>query len=154
MKTWMRANKGFLMFLLLFGVFRTAVADWNPIPSASMRPNLLEGDVVFVNRLAQGIPLATDPTVVYSALLDDRWRGTIYASDLQNPSPYNTYRHPGLPPGPICSPGLASLRAALHPTPTDYLYFVSDANGHSRFATTLKEHNENVTAYRKAHAAR
>lgn len=52
MKTWMRANKGFLMFLLLFGVFRTAVADWNPIPSASMRPNLLEGDVVFVNRLA------------------------------------------------------------------------------------------------------
>ncbi|MDN2712184.1 signal peptidase I [Janthinobacterium sp. SUN118] len=52
MKTWMRANKGFLMFILLFGVFRTAVADWNPIPSASMRPNLLEGDVVFVNRLA------------------------------------------------------------------------------------------------------
>ncbi|MEG2029824.1 MAG: signal peptidase I [Janthinobacterium sp.] len=52
MKTWMRTNKGFLMFLLLFGVFRTAVADWNPIPSASMRPNLLEGDVVFVNRLA------------------------------------------------------------------------------------------------------
>ncbi|MBB5607142.1 MULTISPECIES: signal peptidase I [unclassified Janthinobacterium] len=52
MKPWMRANKGFLMFLLLFGVFRTAVADWNPIPSGSMRPNLLEGDVVFVNRLA------------------------------------------------------------------------------------------------------
>ena len=52
MSKWMRANKGFLMFLLLFGVFRTAVADWNPIPSASMRPNLLEGDVVFVNRLA------------------------------------------------------------------------------------------------------
>ena len=52
MKPWMRANKGFLLFLLLFGVFRTAVADWNPIPSGSMRPNLLEGDVVFVNRLA------------------------------------------------------------------------------------------------------
>lgn len=109
---------------------------------------------VFRNRLAQNIPLATDPTVIYAALLENRWRGTIYASDLQNPSPYNTYRHPGLPPGPICSPGLASLRAALHPTPTDYLYFVSDANGHSRFAATLKEHNENVAAYRKAHAAR
>lgn len=58
MKTnWIRANKGFLMFLLLFGVFRTAVADWNPIPSASMRPNLLEGDVVFVNRLAYNVKL-------------------------------------------------------------------------------------------------
>ena len=104
---------------------------------------------VFRNRLAQNIPLATDPTVIYAALLENRWRGTIYASDLLSPSPYNTYRHAGLPPGPICSPGLASLRAALHPTPTNYLYFVSDANGHSRFATTLKEHNENVAAYRK-----
>jgi signal peptidase I len=55
MKNWMRANKGFLMFLMLFGIFRTAVADWNPIPSASMRPNLLEGDVVFVNRLAYNV---------------------------------------------------------------------------------------------------
>ena len=59
---------------------------------------------VFVNRLAQGMPLATDPTVIYAALLEDRWRGTIYASDLQSPSPYNTYKHTGLPPGPICQP--------------------------------------------------
>lgn len=57
MKNWMRANKGFVMFLLLFGIFRTAVADWNPIPSASMHPNLLEGDVVFVNRLAYNVKL-------------------------------------------------------------------------------------------------
>lgn len=55
MKSWLRANKGFLIFLMLFGLFRTAVADWNPIPSASMRPNLLEGDVVFVNRLAYNV---------------------------------------------------------------------------------------------------
>lgn len=55
MNKWLRANKGFLMFLMLFGIFRTAVADWNPIPSASMRPNLLEGDVVFVNRLAYNV---------------------------------------------------------------------------------------------------
>ena len=105
---------------------------------------------VFVNRLAKSIPLATDPTVIYAALLDNRWRGTIYASDLQSPSPYNTYRHPGLPPGPIANPGMAAFRAAIAPAKTDYLYFVADANGHSRFAATLKSHNENVQAYRKA----
>lgn len=105
---------------------------------------------VFVNRLARDIPLATDPTVIYAALLDNRWRGTIYASDLKNPSPYNTYVHAGLPPGPICNAGMASFRAALSPAQTDYLYFVSDAQGHSRFAASLKEHNDNVNAYRKA----
>ena len=104
---------------------------------------------VFVNRLARGMPLATDPTVIYAALLNDRWRGTIYASDLAFDSPYNTYKHAGLPPGPICNPGVAALKAAIAPAKTEYLYFVSDAGGHSRFATTLKEHNENVEAYRK-----
>ena len=105
---------------------------------------------VFVNRLAKNIPLATDPTVIYAALLEDRWRGTIYASDLKNPSPYNTYVHTGLPPGPIANPGMAAFRAALSPAQTDYLYFVSDAAGHSRFSATLKEHNQNVQSYRKA----
>ena len=105
---------------------------------------------VFVNRLAQGMPLATDPTVIYAALLEDRWRGTIYASDLQSPSPYNTYKHTGLPPGPISNPGIAALKAAMSPTRTDYLYFVSDAAGHSRFSTSLKEHAEQVQAYRQA----
>jgi UPF0755 protein len=105
---------------------------------------------VFVNRLAKGMPLATDPTVIYAALLEDRWRGTIYASDLQSPSPYNTYRHTGLPPGPISNPGTAALRAAIAPAQTDYLYFVSDASGHSRFSAGLKEHAEQVQAYRQA----
>ena len=105
---------------------------------------------VFVNRLAQGMPLATDPTVIYAALLEDRWRGTIYASDLQSPSPYNTYKHTGLPPGPIANPGIAALKAAISPAKTDYLYFVSDAAGHSRFSTSLKEHTEQVQAYRHA----
>jgi UPF0755 protein len=105
---------------------------------------------VFVNRLAKSMPLATDPTVIYAALLDNRWRGTIYASDLQSPSPYNTYKHTGLPPGPISNPGVASLRAALHPTQTDYLYFVSDAAGHTRFSVDLKEHGQQVQAYRQA----
>lgn len=105
---------------------------------------------VFVNRLAKGMPLATDPTVIYAALLDNRWRGTIYRSDLDYDSPYNTYRHAGLPPGPIANPGVAALKAAMHPAETDYLYFVADAAGHSVFSTDLKEHAEQVQAYRRA----
>jgi UPF0755 protein len=109
---------------------------------------------VFVNRLAKNIPLATDPTVIYAALLDNRWRGTIYASDLKSPSPYNTYVHPDLPPGPICNAGMAAFHAALSPAQTDYLYFVSDAAGHSRFAASLKEHNQNVQSYRSKAGSR
>ena len=104
---------------------------------------------VFVNRLTRGMPLATDPSVIYAALLDNRWRGTIYASDLQSDSPYNTYRHPGLPPGPISNPGAAAIRAAMHPAETDYLYFVSDAAGHTRFSVDLKEHAQQVQDYRQ-----
>ncbi len=120
------------------------------VSQASERP-LVAG--VFVNRLARGIPLATDPTVIYAALLDNRYRGTIYASDLLSGSAYNTYRHVGLPPGPICNPGMAALRAAISPAKTDYLYFVSDANGHSRFSATLKEHTAKVEEYRRAERA-
>jgi UPF0755 protein len=109
---------------------------------------------VFVNRLAHEMPLATAPTVIYAALLDGRWRGTIYASDLQSGSPYNTYKHAGLPPGPICNPGVAALRAAISPATTDYLYFVSDAAGHSRFSTDLKQHSKQVQAYREAQKER
>jgi len=105
---------------------------------------------VFENRLAQGMPLATDPSVIYAALLEGRYRGTIYESDLQSPSPYNTYRHPGLPPGPIANPGVAALKAALAPAHTDYLYFVADAQGHSRFSATLAEHDQQVQTYRRS----
>ena len=105
---------------------------------------------VFTNRLAQRMPLATDPSVIYAALLEGRYRGAIYASDLQSESPYNTYRHTGLPPGPICNPGIAALKAAINPTPTDFLYFVADAQGHSRFSATLKEHTQQVEDYRHA----
>jgi len=105
---------------------------------------------VFQNRLARNIPLATDPSVIYAALLEDRYRGTIYESDLKSDSPYNTYRHAGLPPGPICNPGVAALKAAIAPARTDYLYFVADAQGHSRFSATLKEHTQQVQTYRRA----
>ena len=109
---------------------------------------------VFINRLAQGMPLATDPTVIYAALLNGRWRGTIYRSDLQFDSPYNTYLHAGLPPGPIANPGVAALKAAMNPARTDYLYFVADAQGHSVFSRDLKGHTAAVMAYRQAEAAR
>ena len=105
---------------------------------------------VFINRLAHDIPLATDPSVIYAALLENRYRGTIYHSDLQSDSAYNTYRHAGLPPGPICNPGVAALKAAIAPAHTDYLYFVADAQGHSRFSSTLGEHAQQVQQYRRA----
>ncbi len=105
---------------------------------------------VFYNRLAKNMVLATDPTVIYAALLSNRYRGSIYESDLHFDSPYNTYRSPGLPPGPIANPGKASLQAAMHPASTDYLYFVSDNQGHHKFSRTASQHSRNVTAYRKA----
>ena len=105
---------------------------------------------VFVNRLSRDMPLQTDPTVIYAALLAGRWRGTIYRSDLQYDSPYNTYLHRGLPPGPICSPGLAALRAAVHPTVTQNLYFVADRSGHTQFSEGLAEHTQQVQSYREA----
>lgn len=105
---------------------------------------------VFYNRLAQHMALDTDPTVIYAALLANRYRGTIYASDLKYSSPYNTYRNQGLPPGPIANPGKDSLLAAMHPTHTDYLYFVSDNQGHHRFSKSLEEHQRNVAEYRRA----
>lgn len=119
-------------------------------PIAAERPLVAS---VFENRLAKAMPLMTDPSVIYAALLEGRYRGTIYASDLQADSPYNTYRHQGLPPGPICNPGMASLKAAMSPAHTDYLYFVAasaDPSGQSRFSATLEEHAQNVQAYRKA----
>lgn len=108
---------------------------------------------VFVNRMAKNMPLMTDPSVIYAALLQGRYRGTIYESDLQSHSSYNTYQHPGLPPGPICNPGVQSLEAAMHPAQTDYLYFVAagaDPSGQSRFSATLEEHEKDVQAYRRA----
>jgi len=102
---------------------------------------------VFRNRLRVGMPLQCDPTVVYALLRANRWRGTIRKVDLQFDSPYNTYRVAGLPPGPIASPGRASLEAAVHPADVGYLYFVSRNDGTHAFATTLAEHNRNVALY-------
>jgi UPF0755 protein len=120
----------------------TAVDDERPVVAS-----------VFENRLAKSMPLMTDPAVIYGLLLENRWRGTIYQSDLTRNTPYNTYKHKGLPPGPIANPGAKSLRAAMDPAKTDYLYFVAagaNPQGHSLFARTLQEQNQNVAGYRSA----
>jgi UPF0755 protein len=125
-------------------------------PQASERP-LIAG--VFVRRLERGWNLQCDPTVVYAARLGSKSGAVdpvdtpITESELQLDSPYNTYRKPGLPPGPICSPGEASIRAALTPAKGKELYFVSNANGGHVFATTLSDHQRNVKTYRKEVAA-
>jgi peptidoglycan lytic transglycosylase G len=108
---------------------------------------------VFELRLQKGMLLQCDPTVAYAAEMDHLAAVPITESDLNLKSPYNTYVHSGLPPGPICNPGKASILAALHPAPTRYLYFVSNNHGGHHFARTLAEHQRNVARYRKQAAA-
>jgi UPF0755 protein len=107
---------------------------------------------VFHNRLRIGMKLDCDPTTVYAALLDNRYRGTIHRSDLANTSPWNTYQHVGLPPGPIANPGLSSIQAALAPAETPYLYFVAkaDGSGGHNFSESLGEHDAAVAQYQRA----
>jgi UPF0755 protein len=104
---------------------------------------------VYYNRMARHGLLQADPSVIYAELLQGSYTGALHHADMQFNSAYNTYTHPGLPPGPIGNPGKTSLEAAMHPAETDYLYFVSNGNGHHRFARNLEEHNKNVAAYRK-----
>ena len=100
---------------------------------------------VFVNRLRRDMPLQSDPTVIYA--LGDRYTGQLYARDLAVKSPYNTYLHTGLPPTPICLPGLASLRAAVRPDKTRDLYFVATGKGGHHFSRTLAEHDVQLRKY-------
>jgi UPF0755 protein len=105
---------------------------------------------VYYNRLAKNIALDADPSIIYAELLAGAYTGALHHDDMRFDSPYNTYRHAGLPPGPIGNPGKSAMEAAMHPAQSDYYYFVADAQGHHRFARTLEEHNNNVTAYRRA----
>jgi UPF0755 protein len=104
---------------------------------------------VFYNRLERGLPLQCDPTVQYALEAAGRPPAVLTERDLQFDSPYNTYRHPGLPPGPIANPGEASLRSTLAPANSDYLYFVANARGGHFFSSTLAEQNRNVALYRR-----
>lgn len=101
---------------------------------------------VFHNRLIQGMKLQSDPTVIYGL---QNFNGNLVKEDLANPHPFNTYVHPGLPPGPICNPGATAINAALNPAKTTYLFFVADGNGSHVFSTTLQEHNEAVNKYQR-----
>ena len=103
---------------------------------------------VFVNRLRLGMLLQTDPTVIYG--LGDRFDGNLRKRDLQTDTPYNTYTRSGLTPTPIAIPGLASLRAALHPANSTALYFVARGDGSSQFSRTLDEHNQAVNKYQRS----
>jgi len=100
---------------------------------------------VFINRLNVGMPLQTDPTVIYG--MGDRYEGRIRRADLQRDTPWNTYTRPGLPPTPIAAVSRASLEAALHPESHDFYYFVARGDGTSEFAKDLRQHNRNVAKY-------
>lgn len=114
-------------------------------PNPAERP-LVAG--VFYNRLKRGYALQCDPTVQYAMSLAGHPEKNLTGNDLHIDSPYNTYKHRGLPPGPIANPGEASLRAALAPAETEYLYFVANDQGGHFFSKTLAEHNRNVARYR------
>jgi len=118
---------------------------------AAERPEVAS---VYYNRLKIGMALDCDPTTIYAALLDRRYRGVIHRSDLASDNTYNTYTHAGLPPGPIANPGRASLKAALRPAETAYLYFVAkpDGSGSHQFSTDLEAHNRAVEQYRRGHS--
>jgi UPF0755 protein len=118
----------------------TANADERPLVAA-----------VYRNRVKAGMGMQADPTIIYALEKAGRWDGNIHKQDLSFDSPYNTYKYPGLPPGPIASPGKASLQAALAPADVPYLYFVSRNDGTHVFAKTLDEHNRNVQKYQIAY---
>jgi len=107
---------------------------------------------VFVNRLRLGMALDCDPSTIYAALVEQRYRGTIHRSDLDSGNPYNTYRHAGLPPGAITNPGLDAMRAVLAPADTDALYFVlrPDGSGAHQFSSNMTAHQAAVAVYRRA----
>jgi UPF0755 protein len=117
----------------------TAVAEERPLVAS-----------VYYNRLKKKIALDADPSIIYAELLAGTYAGALHHDDMRFNSPYNTYTHANLPPGPIGNPGKSALEAAIHPAESDYYYFVADAQGHHRFAKTIEEHNKTVDAYRRA----
>ena len=116
---------------------------------ASERPRIA---AVFLNRLEKGMPLQTDPSIIYALKKAGRWDGNIRKRDLDILSPYNTYRRPGLPPGPLGSPGREAILAVLEPAGTKELYFVSRNDGTHEFSQTLVEHNRAVDRYQRRRA--
>lgn len=142
------------------GADKTGIATGFPVSSIVTMASLVERETpkaderplvagVFENRLHKDMPLQCDPTVIYALEQEGSYTGSLSGADLHVHSPYNTYEHTGLPPGPIGNPGEISLRAALQPARTNYLYFVANTQGGHFFGATLAEHNRNVTKYRR-----
>jgi UPF0755 protein len=139
---------------------QTAQAHGRPVISTVTLASLVERETpkpeerllvagVFENRLRKGMPLQCDPTVIYALEQEGRYNGSLTGRDLRIDSPYNTYMHGGLPPGPIGNPGAVSLRAAITPSDTPFLYFVANTQGGHFFGATLVEHNRNVNRYHR-----
>lgn len=129
---------------------KLSIHDWVTLASIVEKEAVKETDrpliaSVYFNRLKKGMKLEADPTVQF--ILGITPKPMLYDKDLQTPSPYNTYLHPGLPPGPIANPGHASLDAVLHPAQTDYLFFVAKSDGYHVFAQTFSEHLQNQKKY-------
>lgn len=134
------------------------IEDWDAVIIASMIEEEAVGHTerglvssVFHNRIRRGMLMQCDPTIIYGLLLENRYRGKIYLSDLKDPHPYNTYIHKGLPPGPIASPGLESLKAAFAPSESEFLFFVAAPGvrqGHV-FSAKLRDHNRAVRELRQ-----
>ena len=141
---WQELQKGDTSTLSSYEVLILASMVEKETGKASERP-LIAG--VFHNRLQKGMRLQSDPTVIYG--LED-FTGRLTRKDLRTPSPYNTYTLNRLPAGPICNPGEEALYAVLHPTESDYIYFVSKNNGSHQFSRTLREHNRAVNKYQRA----
>jgi UPF0755 protein len=118
--------------------------------SADERPRIA---AVFLNRLEKGMPLQTDPSIIYALKRAGRWDGNIRRRDLDIDSPYNTYRRAGLPPGPLGSPGRDAIQAVLEPAETKELYFVSRNDGTHEFSETLAAHNRAVDRYQRRRAS-
>jgi UPF0755 protein len=139
---------------------KTGEARGHPILSTVTLASLVERETpkpderplvagVFENRLKKDMLLQCDPTVIYALQQEGRYQGTLSGKDLHEDSPYNTYVHGGLPPGPIGNPGEISLRAALAPADTQFLYFVANTQGGHFFGATLQQHNQNVNRYHR-----
>ena len=127
--------------------------EWVALASMVEKETALENESptiagVFANRLNRDMLLQCDPTIIYSLKLDNLYKGKIYRSQILHDNPYNTYVYKGLPPGPIASPGLRSLSAALNPESTPYLFFVAQGDGSHYFSKTLNEHNRMVRKIR------
>jgi len=134
--------------LRMWVTLASLVEEETPLPEE--RPLVAS---VYWNRLRKGMLLQCDPTIVYARSISGLPPRELLLDDLGYDHPYNTYRHPGLPPGPISSPGLASLRAALAPEESDLLYFVATGSGGHRFSRTMGEHSVAVGEYRRQRAA-